>query len=82
MSEPPTQRDISAAVYELERERREFMREAMRTFDQGHYQRLRELQEGCGRLGHKWRFTHLGPLGSPWYCCGVCHASECRKEES
>jgi hypothetical protein len=64
----------------LDKERREYQRKAMADFDRAHYAKLRALQTECGQVGHKWRFTHLGPLSDPWFSCGVCHASECRPE--
>jgi len=76
-----THREISDAVHGLEKERREAMRELMRDFDEHYYRpNIKDAREACGRIGHAWRFTHLGPLGDPWFCCGVCHATECRPE--
>lgn len=62
----------------LDKERREFMQKAMADFDVGHRQRMRALQQECGNAGHNWRFTHLGPLGNPWFACSYCHKSEAR----
>jgi hypothetical protein len=62
----------------LDKARREFMRNAMAEFDKTHYAAMRELQDECKESGHNWRFTHLGPLGDPWFSCTLCHASECR----
>jgi hypothetical protein len=76
-----THSEIADAVRGVEKERRDAMRELMRDFDKSYYYpNLKDMREACGRLGHKWRFTHLGPLGDPWFCCGVCHATECRPE--
>ena len=76
-----THSEIADAVRGIEKERRDAMRELMRDFEQDYYYpNLKDMQEACGRLGHKWRFTHLGPLSDPWFSCGVCHASECRTE--
>ena len=75
-----THSEIADAVRGIEKERRDAMRELMRDFDQDYYPNLKGLREACARIGHKWRFTHLGPLSDPWFSCGVCHASECRPE--
>lgn len=76
-----THSEIADAVRGIEKERRDAMRELMRDFDQGYYYpNLKNMREACGRLGHKWRFTRLGPLSDQWFSCGVCHASECRPE--
>jgi len=56
----------------LDKERRDFMKKAMADFDVGHYQRMRALQQECGIAGHHWRFTHLGPVGHPWFACSYC----------
>jgi hypothetical protein len=76
-----THDEIADAVREIEKARRDIMRERMRDFDHGYYYpNLKDMREACGRLGHKWRFTHLGPLGDPWFCCDVCHVTKCRPE--
>ena len=76
-----THSEIADAVRGIEKERRDAMRELMRDFDQSYYYpNLKDMRKACGRLGHKWNFTHLGPLSDPWFSCGVCHASECRPE--
>jgi hypothetical protein len=62
----------------LDKERRDFMKKAMADFDVGHYRRVRALQQECGIAGHHWRFTHLGPVGHPWFACSHCHKSEAR----
>lgn len=76
-----THSEIADAVRGIEKERRDAMRELMRDFDQNYYSpNLKDMREACGRIGHKWRFSQLGPLGDPWFLCGVCHAHECRPE--
>ena len=76
-----THSEIANAVHSVEKERRDAMRELIRDFDQSYYYpNMRGMRKACGNLGHKWRFTHLGPLSDPWFSCGVCHASECRSE--
>jgi hypothetical protein len=76
-----THSEIADAVRGIERERREAMRDLMRDFDENYYYpNLKDMREACARLGHKWQFTHLGPLGDPWFTCCVCHAAECRPE--
>jgi hypothetical protein len=76
-----THSEIANAVRGIEKERRDVMRELMRDFDQSYYcPNLKDMRDACGRIGHKWQFTHNGPLGDPWFLCGVCHAHECRPE--
>lgn len=76
-----THREIADAVRGIEKERRDAMRALMRDFDQSYYYpNLKDMRAACARIGHNWRFTHLGPLSDPWFSCCVCHASECRPE--
>jgi hypothetical protein len=65
----------------LQKERRDFQKKAMADFDRGYYRRLKVIQDECGLEGHNWNFTHLGPLGHPWFSCGKCHKSEVRSAE-
>lgn len=71
-----TQREISTEIRQLETSRREFMANAMHDFDVKQRIRLNKLRALCRSIGHKWRFTHLGPLGDPWYNCTICHSSK------
>ena len=64
----------------LDMERGEFRRQAMAEYDRAHYLKVKALQDECGQAGHKWRFTHLGPLNDPWFSCTTCRLSECRVE--
>ena len=58
-----THSEIADAVRGIEKERRDAMRELMRDFDQSYYYpNLKDMREACGRIGHKWRFSHHGPL--------------------
>lgn len=62
---------------ELDKARREHMRAVMAEYDKGHNAKMRELREACGNLtGHKWRFSHLGPVGHGWYYCTHCGTSK------
>ena len=75
-------RDIAEAVCKVEQQRREAMRELMRDFEKNYYYpKLKTLREACDKLGHKWAFTHLGPLGDPWFSCLVCRAAKCETTE-
>jgi len=76
----PAQSEIAEAVNRLDRERRAAMQTLMHEFDVEHYRKLAELRAQCGQAGHHWHFEHLGPLGSPWFRCGVCRAAECRPD--
>lgn len=76
-----TRIDIANAVRGIEKERREAMSALMRDFDDNYYYpNLKVMHEACAKIGHRWRFTHLGPLGDPWFRCGTCYASECRPD--
>lgn len=76
-----THKEIAAAMRRIEKERLNALQELMRDFDKNYYSpNVRTLREACGRLGHKWRFTGLGPFGDPWFSCGICYVSECRRE--
>lgn len=73
--------EIADAVRGIEKERREAILELIRDFDHSYYYpNLKDMREACGKLGHKWIFSHFGPMGNPWFYCGVCHASECRPD--
>jgi len=69
---------------ELDRARREFMKQAMAEYDKTHYEKLRALQARCSHENE--RFTHFGPFGNPWLMCTSCHRSrteiETEAEES
>lgn len=60
---------------QLDKVRRDFMRDAVKEFDIEHQMAIHTLQTECGSIGHIWRFTHLGPLNNPWFSCTACHAS-------
>ena len=77
-----THREIAAAVRRLEKERRDAMDRMMHEFDEHYYYpNMRNIHAACNDIGHKWSYTHSGPLGHPWFTCTVCHASECETEE-
>lgn len=70
-----THNDIWTRRHALDKTRREHIREVMKDYDILHYVAVRELQEQCEALGHKWKFTNLGPLGDPWFHCSSCGKS-------
>ena len=73
---------IDKNVRDLERERREVFKAAMKEFDERYYYpNLRSLQERCGEIGHRWKFSHFGPCGDPWYHCVICHKSQVRPDD-
>lgn len=59
----------------LDKERREAQCVLMAEYDKVHYAKVRELQQECEKEGHKWSFSHLGPLNNPWFYCGKCGLS-------
>lgn len=78
-----TQRDISSKIHALDKKRREHMALVMAEYDVAYRAKKKELQDDCGKRGHIWRFTHLGPLSDPWFVCQICQATkvELDKEE-
>ena len=73
---------VAKAVRILELERKTAMAELMRDFDSNYYYpNLREIQGECSKLGHKWSFSHLGPLNEPWYYCKVCFTKNVRDHD-
>jgi hypothetical protein len=48
----------------------------MKPFDEQQRPARKALQDECGLSGHNMRFTHLGPLGDPWFSCTLCHLSK------
>lgn len=74
-------RAIWDGVHGLEKARREEVARLLREYDATvHRPALKALREQCAALGHNMSFTHLGPLGDPWYACHTCGTTECRKE--
>lgn len=68
-----TVQEICKRRFDLDRERSQFMKETMRSFDKEHYKKKGELQDECGQhTGHNFLFSHLGPLNNPWYYCSYC----------
>lgn len=83
MSALTTHREISAEVHALEKERREKIESLIREFNETVYwPRMKAAREACALIAHRWRFTHFGPLGDPWFCCGVCRATQCRPDRA
>jgi hypothetical protein len=71
-------RDIYKEVKQLQKERRDFINEATKDYDEIYYARMRELQAACPK--HNWRFSHHGPLGHAWFYCSVCTKSKVEDE--
>ena len=66
----------------LEKERREFIRKATAEFDTIWYAKKRELHKECAEtVGHKWIFSHLGPLNDPWFYCSRCGLSKVKRDD-
>ena len=76
-----THSEIAAAVRGLEKERRDAMKRLLHDFDEYYYHpNMQDIHAACEEIGHKWSYTHSGPLGHPWFTCTVCHASKCDVE--
>lgn len=61
----------------LEIERRDKERELMDEYNKTHYEKIRALQDECGRdTGHNWMFSNHGPLGHAWFHCTGCGKSK------
>jgi hypothetical protein len=73
-----THRDIRLAKDLLIVRRRDKMRELMDPYDRDvYYPEIQELTRRCGEIGHKFQFSHLGPLGDPWFRCSACDKAYC-----
>ena len=70
--------DIHAERWKLDKERQEAMKGLMHDFDHNYYYpKLKKLRELCEQeTGHKFRFSHFGPLGHVWNYCSLCRASK------
>ena len=64
---------IGEQVRQLEKQRRDYMRKVMESYDDEYYAELRKLRDQCE---HNFRFTHLGPVGHPWSYCTICGRSQ------
>lgn len=65
---------IGQAVRELERERRNKMKDLMQQWDnEYYYPKMRELQSQCE---HNWSFSGTNPVGYPIFDCTICHKTE------
>lgn len=74
-----TSRQIVAARWAVEHERNREMDLRIAEFDEGYYRpSLLAIQEACGKIGHKWSFSNLGPFGDPWVFCASCNKFEMR----
>lgn len=66
--------DIWKAVRQLEKEKREKQRELMEEYDRTYYYpKLKELRDQCE---HKFKFSHVGPVGGVWFYCSICGKSK------
>lgn len=65
----------------LDKERRDAVRVAMAEYDKLHNEKRRMLIAECGQEGHLDHFTHIGPLGSPWFTCNKCGRSRVESDE-
>ena len=73
--------EIGQKVRALEKARRDAMDALMAEYDKEHYARLKILQADCGKIGHNWWLTNIGPLGHPWFHCTICGASRVELED-
>ncbi len=78
---PPAMDDesIGRQIRQLEAERREYQRTAMAEFDRVYHAKRAALQQLCTHP--HWKFTHLGPLGDPWYVCPICARTRVELED-
>jgi len=58
----------------LNRERLEFMAEALKDFDKQYCPKVRALQDRCAAIGHVRGSFHTNGLGSCWFYCNQCGA--------
>ena len=69
-----THDEIREAVHAEEKAHRQAEQVYMSEY-RGYYARLKELRDACEAIGHKWSFTHLGPLNT-WFACDICKATK------
>jgi len=64
-----------------EKARRDKMTELMGEYDKTVYYPARKaLRERCEKVGHRWNFSDLNPVGYPIFVCNQCGATDIRKE--
>ena len=65
----------------IEKSRRQKMSELMDEYDKTVYYPARKaLREQCEKIGHRWNFSDLNPVGYPIFVCNQCGATEIRKD--
>ena len=65
----------------IERDRRNKMMEAMEAYDKNVYWPARKaLRERCEKVGHRWHFSDVNPVGYPIFVCNQCGATDIRKD--
>ncbi len=69
----------------IEKARRNKMQELMSEYDKNvYYPAKKALRERCDKVGHRWHFSDVNPVGYPIFVCNQCGTTEIRKmnEES
>lgn len=71
-----THDEIYARSRAIDKERRDAVSQLVESLAQKHKAERKELMDACEAIGHKWRFTHLGPTGVAWSICTICNKSK------
>jgi hypothetical protein len=65
--------DIWEKIIQLKKERRDRLSKCMDEYDSTIYDpTLEQLQEECGKLGHKFVFRHFNVGHNEYYSCDYC----------
>jgi len=65
----------------IEKARRDKMRELMGEYDKTvYYPAMKALRERCEKVGHRWQFIDVNPVGYPIFVCNQCGSTEIRKD--
>jgi hypothetical protein len=61
----------------IDKERRELIEKLLEPYIEDFRKRTVELMKKCEETtGHKFNFSHLGPLGHAWHYCNYCGKSK------
>ena len=72
--------EIGKAVRELDRERRNKMKELMDEWDNTYYYpKMKELRSRCN---HNLKFVGLNPINWPIFTCTICGHTQIEKQDS
>jgi hypothetical protein len=71
----PEHSEIWKERHRLDKERRDFMAQAMVEFDKKHSEKLAALRARCEKIGHVRGNFHDNGIGWTWHYCNQCGAA-------